>query len=663
MNIPPAYSPKRGQTALEYLLLLAVVAVVVIASFSRGSLIDQVHNAAGGYYNTITNVIMGENPNPIDGGWCPVTCPPPNSYGFNIMYGTCECPAPAFGGAYCPGGNVSCGAGQTCKGQEVTCGQPGAGGINPCGPCPTGQSCVPVSTENPTGCSCIGSDGSASTGLHCGLQSTGKSNGPIGSVPDSSCQHCICPYGTYPNGDANNPACLSYCPQRCTTYNGSGCVPVTCQANATCDPDPKLPISKECQCDNYAYASGFLCVPCQAGPDPHPSNPPDPNDQAGQCTAPNKDHTSCMPINCSKTEWCDKATNKCECITGTTWDSKKGDCVSGTCTANPACPGATDSNASGSANACGTDSCGIFCGNNIASNGKADGGCPPGSTCSSTKSGTPGTCVSNCLACQSWDASSGQCVTTTPCATSSNACGQDSCGKSCGNHLGTNGQPDGGCASGSTCSSTTANTPGICACVPTTPCGSSNCGTDSCGVSCGTCGGASSECVSSTPNGPGTCCTPTGPSCGNHLPGSGLNCGSDSCGPCGNLNGGCAPGTKCSTNFPGSPTPGAPGSCDTCSCAGKNCGDDDGCGDTCQTGSCPAPQTCNGSSCVCPASIFLPSCGDNGAPCGTNIGGICGCQCTRGLTCTNGGQNVQPTCQCVGNLHWFAGNPSGCFAN
>jgi len=108
MKIPNARR-YRGQTSLEYLLLLSVVAVVVIASFSPGSLIDQVHNSAQGYYNTVTSAIMGANPKPINGGWCPVTCPSGGSGHTTVIYRSCECPAPAFGGQFCTGnGSVSC---------------------------------------------------------------------------------------------------------------------------------------------------------------------------------------------------------------------------------------------------------------------------------------------------------------------------------------------------------------------------------------------------------------------------------------------------------------------------------------------------------------------------------------------------------------------------
>ena len=91
----------HAQTSLEYLLLLAVVAVVVIASFGPNSLIQKIHDSSQDYYNTVTNVIMGANPQPIDGNWCPVTCP--SGGGPAVMYRSCECPVPAFGGNFCKG--------------------------------------------------------------------------------------------------------------------------------------------------------------------------------------------------------------------------------------------------------------------------------------------------------------------------------------------------------------------------------------------------------------------------------------------------------------------------------------------------------------------------------------------------------------------------------
>jgi len=41
MKASANHNPLRGQTTLEYLLLLSVVAVVVIASFGQGSLVSR----------------------------------------------------------------------------------------------------------------------------------------------------------------------------------------------------------------------------------------------------------------------------------------------------------------------------------------------------------------------------------------------------------------------------------------------------------------------------------------------------------------------------------------------------------------------------------------------------------------------------------------------
>lgn len=87
---------QRGQAALEYMLLLTVVAIVVLIAIKPSSTSRSVLNRAQedteGYYNTITEVIMGKNPRPIDGGLCP---PKPSGYQ------ECACPQPAFGGAPC----------------------------------------------------------------------------------------------------------------------------------------------------------------------------------------------------------------------------------------------------------------------------------------------------------------------------------------------------------------------------------------------------------------------------------------------------------------------------------------------------------------------------------------------------------------------------------
>ena len=81
-----------GQVALEYMILFAVVAVVVLFSFREGNLLSQARVSSEGYFNSVTRVIMGDKPEPINGGWCP---PSPSGQS------ACSCPAPAFGGNPC----------------------------------------------------------------------------------------------------------------------------------------------------------------------------------------------------------------------------------------------------------------------------------------------------------------------------------------------------------------------------------------------------------------------------------------------------------------------------------------------------------------------------------------------------------------------------------
>ena len=229
MKISVANNPAFGQTSLEYLLLLAVVAVVVIASFRPGALISRVHDAAGGYYNSVTRVIMGENPAKIDGGWCGITCPAAGPTGFPIMYGSCACPQPAFGGAYRPGAGqtVPCAPGNTCYGAVIQC-------------------------SGSTICTCPNGPCDASGQCACKLDCSSIPN----SSPDPTCTKCDCYSGTYWSGHS----CVS-CSQPCTTYNGNmACVPVQCGANMYCD--PTLPVSQNCACYAGTYWNGSACVSC-----------------------------------------------------------------------------------------------------------------------------------------------------------------------------------------------------------------------------------------------------------------------------------------------------------------------------------------------------------------------------------------------------------------
>ena len=105
----------RANTAVEYLLLAAVVGMVVFFSFSRLLWNPDPSKASVGksseeYYNAVTDVIMGKKPQAIDGHWCVPECPKQAGKGNNKMYKVCECPAPAFGGQYCTGDDyITCG--------------------------------------------------------------------------------------------------------------------------------------------------------------------------------------------------------------------------------------------------------------------------------------------------------------------------------------------------------------------------------------------------------------------------------------------------------------------------------------------------------------------------------------------------------------------------
>jgi len=369
--MPFIKSPSRGQTSLEYLLLLTVVAVIVIASFRTGSLIDQVHDSAQGYFNTVTKVIMGARPAPIKGGWCPVTCPASGSYGFNIMYRACECPAPAFGGAPCPAAGTeddSCQAGQTCRGAEVIC-----NGVNACGPCPTGQVC----TAN--GCACPDS-------LNCAAIIPG-------SIPDASCTKCICPSGQPLEGGRCGCCPYGY------TLSGNQCVPVQCGQYSTLY-DTGIGCETSCECDTGAYSyfnqnngqctycppkagqggaywnsTTFMCDYCPVGKEY--------NATTATCTTP-----SCSGANMFwDTNPTDAGYLSCECYEGPTTNfeydpTTKGCIATGSCPVTmpsgaSVCPNTKKPTSGGNwslvasrTNCSGTTNCQAYCNTGVLSNGQ-----------------------------------------------------------------------------------------------------------------------------------------------------------------------------------------------------------------------------------------------------------------------------------------------------
>ena len=264
---------------------------MVIASFNQGSLVSQVHDGAQGYYNTVTRVIMASGndatPSPINGGWCPVTCP--SGAGPTTIYQSCECPAPAFGGKYCPGtGTVACGGGGTVL----------------CGPCPTGQDCnaqgvcvcsngldcssIPNASPDPscTKCNCNNYTYWDPTNKSCDY-CTSQGGLCYTSTDGVSCTVVTCP--TYAYCDTSTNQCV-YCPEG-QMYNGSSCVPIVCPPNMYFDTNPSDPGYNTCACiAGYEYTTGPGCVPCPGG-------------VCGPCTP----SPSCNGFNCGK----DSCGNSC----------------------------------------------------------------------------------------------------------------------------------------------------------------------------------------------------------------------------------------------------------------------------------------------------------------------------------------------------------------
>ena len=469
--MPTAHSSARGQTSLEYLLLLAVVAVIVIASFGPGSLISKVHDSALSYYNTITRVIMGENPKqPIHGGWCPVTCSGNNTYGATTMYAACECPAPAFGGLYCgvagnpnPTYNIAADGSVDCASQ----------GVHGCS-CPNGQTCGAVTrtTANPSGCGCPNK-------LTCGQPNDGT---PPGSIPDITCTKCICPQGSYYDGSAcATCGLLKYGPPddetgQCTTYNGNNsCAPVKCATNMSCDPTlgPGDQYYNNCECNKGTYFNGSGCVSCPLCQEYDDGLKKCVDKSAKIC--PTSGNWTCTPAA--------GPSNLCQCWQGYEYDAASKGCIvcpGGACptTCTPhICPVIN-----GISNTCGPDTCGN-------ANGCGTCNSPNAPTCDlGPSSKTYGKCI---------------CLPGTGCG--SNTCGPDACGN-----------PN-GCGTCVPAGVATCNQ-GTCSCAK--QCTGKQCGYDGCAGSCGTCP-AGQECNGST------CCTPNcnGKACGDDGCGNPNGCG------------------------------------------------------------------------------------------------------------------------------------------
>ena len=96
---------EKAQTAIEYLLLLALVATIVIISFSN--LLPRVKDSSSEYFVKAAGSIMGLPAGQVTGNWCewgPTLVPfhgsPSNQC---IQKRLCDCPPPFGSGAICLG--------------------------------------------------------------------------------------------------------------------------------------------------------------------------------------------------------------------------------------------------------------------------------------------------------------------------------------------------------------------------------------------------------------------------------------------------------------------------------------------------------------------------------------------------------------------------------
>lgn len=86
----------QGQTAVEYLLLFTIVAVVVLTAFHQ--FFPSFNQSTNNYFDKITTVIRDDvDVEPINGGWCSWGSCGPDGY----QRRECACPQPAFGGTFC----------------------------------------------------------------------------------------------------------------------------------------------------------------------------------------------------------------------------------------------------------------------------------------------------------------------------------------------------------------------------------------------------------------------------------------------------------------------------------------------------------------------------------------------------------------------------------
>ena len=205
---------QKAQSALEYMLLVTVVAVVIFVAIKPSktgqSVLNRAQEASTEYYNSVTQVIMGKNPNPINGGWC---APKPGGYC------ECACPAPAFGGAYCVDGADPAGV---CK--AAVGGSPAYCGDRKCDHgSETGEPGHPLDPADPLTTCFV----DCAYAPNCDLCST--------MIPSAACG-VPCPITRC---SATQTCMTSNCPSSCPEFRQTCQVnPLLCTATCRCDPTP-----------------------------------------------------------------------------------------------------------------------------------------------------------------------------------------------------------------------------------------------------------------------------------------------------------------------------------------------------------------------------------------------------------------------------------------
>ncbi len=225
----------KAQSAVEYLLLLAIVGVVVVVGFQ--TFLPKTQETTEGYFNTVSRAIIGGNgtnedgtsynndPKPIDGGWCDLSGQPLINHagteecesglpcGAQARYRECACPSPAFGGKHCM---------ETKPEQaRVLCTERIA-----CKDCPANDPCI-IDNPLPSGC------GHQQGTTQCGHQActiyypcgTCQPPQPANTV---ACRgndtETVQPWSILPSWKActeNQTSCTAYC-QDGTTLNAAG---------------------------------------------------------------------------------------------------------------------------------------------------------------------------------------------------------------------------------------------------------------------------------------------------------------------------------------------------------------------------------------------------------------------------------------------------------